>query len=349
MGTLQVNLLYYKDGIMTSRSLPSWSITGDQGSRWFKRLITIDINGLELQDEYQIAFTGITKGALSDIALDDIEVTTQKCYEIPDDAFDCRDGSHVDPQQVCDFEMDCPSGYDEENCGKCDFEHGNCGWLDVTTGNYEKWVRVRGQKEGSTKLNGPGYDHTTNSSAGYFMLADPRPNYSWQTSTLQSPDVRFKKSYASCVMNFYYLHNAKSGATIRVKKRIGSSTFATVWERIKIKGDGWQVGRAYLGTTERPFNVEFIHHSSYEATYVAIDDITFENCSLPEKQDKCSSKDFQCSNSRCVSRYFLCDQTDDCGDRSDEESKMCSKYPKPCTFDVGGDCEWTVKGKGGYV
>lgn len=349
MGSLQVYLTYYGDSQLNSETKQSWKIEGDQGIYWFRRLINLDINGLELQDEYQIMFVGVTKGALSDIALDDMDVTSQKCYEVPNDAFDCRDGSHVDPKQVCDFERDCPTGYDEENCGECDFEHGDCGWRDVTTGIYKKWVRVQGQNEGSKKLNGPGYDHSTNSSAGFFMLADPRPDYSWQTSTLQSPDVQFKTSYASCVMNFYYLHRAGSAATIRVKKRIGSSTFATVWEKIKIKGDGWQNGKAYLGTTERPFYVEFIHHSAYESTFVAIDDVTFENCSLPEKQDKCSSKDVQCSNGRCVSRYFLCDQTDDCGDRSDEESKMCSKYPKPCTFDVGGDCEWTVKGKGLYV
>ncbi|GIX75942.1 MAM and LDL-receptor class A domain-containing protein 2 [Caerostris extrusa] len=177
------------------------------------------------------------------------------------------------------------------------------------------------------------------------MLVDPRPYYSWQQSSLASPEKQFKKSYASCVMNFYFLHRSGSGATIQVRKRIGSSTLATVWERNGIRGDGWQLGKAYLGTTEQPFTIEFVHQSSYEQTYVAIDDISFSDCNMTVYREKCGSKEFRCENGRCVSRYVLCDQTDDCGDRSDEDTKICSSYPKPCTFETNGDCEWTVKGK----
>ncbi|GFU09589.1 MAM and LDL-receptor class A domain-containing protein 2 [Trichonephila clavipes] len=343
MGTLQINLTYYDDNKVKTLNQNSWRIVGDQGDKWFRRLININIDGLELQDEYQILFIGTTKGALSDIAIDDIDVTTKKCYEVPDEAFDCRDGSHVNASKVCDFELDCPSGEDESDCGACDFENGDCGWRDASASSYQKWVRVQGEESGLVK--GPGYDHTFNASTGYFMLVDPRPYYSWQQSVLQSPEKQFKKSYAACTMSFYYLHRSGSRAAIRVRKRIGSNTLATVWERNGILDNGWQLGTAYLGTTEGPFIVEFVHQSSYEQTYVAIDDITFKYCNTTEKRDSCSSKEFRCANSRCVSRYFLCDQTDDCGDRSDEETIMCSSYPKPCTFENGGDCEWTVKGK----
>ncbi|GIX75939.1 MAM and LDL-receptor class A domain-containing protein 2 [Caerostris extrusa] len=105
----------------------------------------------------------MTNGALSDIALDDIEVTNKKCYEVPNDAFDCRDGTHVNASKVCDFEQDCPSGEDEVDCGECNFEIGDCGWRETSSYYYEKWVRVQGEDEG--KVNGPGYDHTFNTSA----------------------------------------------------------------------------------------------------------------------------------------------------------------------------------------
>ncbi|XP_055943864.1 MAM and LDL-receptor class A domain-containing protein 2-like isoform X2 [Argiope bruennichi] len=344
MGSLQINMTYYDEDQVKTLNDKTWRIEGDKGSKWFNRQININIDGLEIQEEYQILFIGTTKGALSDIALDDIEVTNKKCYDVPDDAFDCRDGSHVNASKICDFELDCPSGEDESDCGECDFEHGSCGWRDETSYYYsQKWARVQGEEDG--KVKGPGYDHTFNTSKGHFMLVDPRSYYSWQESVMKSPEKKFKKSYASCMMNFYFYHMKGSQATIRVRKRIGTGTLATVWERVGILAEGWQLGSAYLGTTEQPFIIEFVHQSSYEQTYVAIDDITFQNCSMPMAKKNCGSKEFKCGNGRCVSRYFLCDQTDDCGDRSDEDAKLCASYPKPCTFEVASDCEWEVKGK----
>ncbi|XP_054714592.1 LOW QUALITY PROTEIN: MAM and LDL-receptor class A domain-containing protein 2-like [Uloborus diversus] len=343
MGTLSVNLSYYDENKLNKMNQESWNIIGDQGPKWFNRLINLNIDGLEIMDEYQIMFIGITKGNLSDIALDDIEVTPQKCYEIPDDGFDCRDGKFVTSDKVCDFEKDCSTGQDEMNCGACDFEHGDCGWRDITNRWYEPWVLAKG-KDGDT-VKGPGYDHTYNTSVGSFMIADASNVWGWETSTMQSPSVQFKKSYASCVMKFYYIHNSDSRATLRVRKRLESSTVGSVWERIGTRGNGWQSGTAYLGVTERPFFVEFIAESPGGRTYVAVDDITFENCSMPEVR-KCNRMEFNCKNTRCVSNYVLCDRTDDCGDGSDEAPAICSKYPKPCTFDNwNDDCEWKVKGK----
>ena len=34
----------------------------------------------------------------------------------------------------------------------------------------------------------------------------------------------------------------------------------------------------------------------------------------------CSTTEFRCANGRCVSRDFICDLEDDCGDRSDERN-----------------------------
>lgn len=345
MGTLSVNLSYYDDNQIKTLNKNSWNIEGDQGNDWFNRRISISIDGQDIEDEYQILFIGKTKGKLSDIALDEIDVSRGECYNVPDDAFDCRDGTHINASKVCDFEKDCASGEDEANCGQCDFEHGSCGWEDKTDNQYQSWKRTQGID--GNQIVGPGYDHTFNESTGYFMMADTRSVYwGWQKSILQSPQVQFKKSYVSCVMKFYYIHEPKSEASISVRKRLASSTTGTVWERIGVYGDSWQLGTAYLGTTERPFFIEFIHHSSYERTYVAIDDITFENCSLPEKRDKCKFNEFACNNGRCVSRYLTCDLTDDCGDRSDEDENLCANYPKPCTFEVNTNCDWTVKGRG---
>ena len=39
---------------------------------------------------------------------------------------------------------------------------------------------------------------------------------------------------------------------------------------------------------------------------------------------KCSPTEFQCKNERCVSKEFVCDLEDDCGDLSDEQD--CCKF-----------------------
>ncbi|XP_035221345.1 MAM and LDL-receptor class A domain-containing protein 2-like [Stegodyphus dumicola] len=346
MGSLMINISFYDDNQLKSMNKTIWSIKGNQGDKWFYRLINVNISKeqMETQDEYQIHFIGKTKGALSDIALDDIEVTNKKCYEVPDDAFDCRDGTHVNASKVCDFELDCINGEDEADCGDCDFEHSDCGWTDRTATDFKKWERAQGVE--GTKKNGPGYDHTFNSTAGYFMLVSGQ-YHSWQTSVLQSSKAEFKKSYVSCIMIFYLYDNMASGS-LRVKKRLGSSTTATVWEKRYNKYDNeetWIQERVYLGTTERPFYIEFEHNSQGYVPYVAIDDVVFESCGLPVKREKCSSNEFRCRNDRCISNYYLCDLTDDCGDRSDEDVTMCSEYPKPCTFEKFTGCEWNVRGK----
>ncbi|KFM70445.1 MAM and LDL-receptor class A domain-containing protein, partial [Stegodyphus mimosarum] len=342
MGSLMVSISYYDDNQVKTKNNTLWRTEGNQGDKWFNRQISINIDGQEILDEYQIHFIGLTKGALSDIALDDIDVTNKKCYDVPDDAFDCKDGTHVNASKVCDFELDCINGEDEANCGDCDFEHGDCGWTDKSSYYYNKWIRTQGVN--GTKKIGPGYDHTFNSTTGYFMMVNPQ-YYSWQTSVLQSSDVQFKKSYVSCLMIFYYINDVNASGSLRIKKRLGTWTLATVWETKYSNNEIWQQGRAYLGTTERPFYVEFQHQSNGRMSYIAIDDITFESCGMPAKREKCAFNEFQCANGRCVSQYYLCDLTDDCGDRSDENVTLCSKYPKPCTFEMFGDCDWKIRGK----
>ena len=341
MGSLMVNLSYFGDNQVLSRTEKLYGIEGNQGEDWFLRRLNVKISN-DIDEEYQILFIGRTKGRLSDIALDEIDVTNKKCYDVPDNAFDCRDGKHINMSKVCDFEKDCPSGEDEMNCGECDFEHGTCGWEDKTIYIYSKWKRSQG-KDGSY-TNGLGYDHTFNSSTGYFMSVNTR-GYSWQESTLRSAEGtnQLKKSYACCIMKFYYAIKQKTQTNLRLRKRLSSYITGTVWQRYGSDNDTWKLGIAYLGTTERPFSLEFIQQGSYETTFVALDDITFENCSLPAKSDSCDSKEFACKNGRCVSRYFTCDLQDDCGDNSDEDANLCSKYPKSCNFDSG--CDWTVKGK----
>lgn len=39
----------------------------------------------------------------------------------------------------------------------------------------------------------------------------------------------------------------------------------------------------------------------------------------------CNSEQFNCKNSRCISRENICDYTDDCGNYEDERQETCGK------------------------
>ena len=62
--------------------------------------------------------------------------------------------------------LDCPNGWDELNCGTCDFESNTCGWNDVSIGSY-KWIRDRAGTSGIE--TGPPTDHTTETAEGKYL------------------------------------------------------------------------------------------------------------------------------------------------------------------------------------
>ncbi|XP_042353411.1 MAM and LDL-receptor class A domain-containing protein 1-like [Plectropomus leopardus] len=117
----------------------------------------------------------------------------------------------------------------------------------------------------------------------------------------------------------------------------GSRTTA-LWWLSGNQGDSWRHGEVTVGRTPQDFTILFEASRAFNSPgHVAIDDIDFTNCSLPESQPSCPENMFKCNNSVCVERNQVCDFSDDCGDQTDEID--CETHAERCSFEQGL-CSW---------
>jgi hypothetical protein len=84
-----------------------------------------------------------------------------------------------------------------------------------------------------------------------------------------------------------------------------------------------------LGRIYKPFRVVFEAYRPIESNgWIALDDISFTNCSLPPTNRICDNSEYRCSRGSCVTQDKKCDIEDNCGDNSDETLAICSSYSK---------------------
>ena len=234
---------------------------------------------------YPYAFTleglaGKTEGNLNELAIDDILVTRGTCNANTDTkaTFDCRkDGTELVPvSAVCNFVRECSNGADEFNCGTCDFERDDwCGWSDNSIGNGARWTRVNNRTR-------PSEDHTFGNASGHYMsLVSKRFGYEDEDrARLVSPVMQ--QAGASCQFTYWY-RNLRA-----------VDFFAQLWiggrSKAMLAGHEWQTSHSqmwytetvHLGRVNGQFQIVFEAYVQLEsAAYLAIDDISFENCALP--------------------------------------------------------------------
>ncbi|KAB5549223.1 hypothetical protein PHYPO_G00064910 [Pangasianodon hypophthalmus] len=251
----------------------------------------------------------------------------------------------------CDFVCDCSDCSDEQDCGYrgrdfvCDFEDaGMCGWT-YKPAEVDEYMWERRQRGDPLPNSGPSSDYTTGTSAGWFMAVTPVNAKSPRTAILTSPTMndssltcRLHLRYFMWDSSFTVLENSPLWAEVSTTE--GQN--AVVWRPESSSVRAWREGIIFLGRIPGPFQIQ-LHSRRQEGRRgdIAIDQLEFMDCALPGRMStgSCGVGLFQCKLGGCVEERAVCDGTDDCGDRTDEEN--CGEYMS-CNFEEDM-CGWDVR------
>jgi hypothetical protein len=313
---------------------------------------------LSVSSPFQVVIEGqIGRGWQGDIGLDDLSFSADcKIYSdvlptAPPTLFpmtttnpcsvgkwQCGSGQCISAFRRCDYIVNCNDGSDEVNCGACDFEQGQCDWEDASAGKYN-WARNKGAT--SSAISGPSVDHTLGTANGYYMFIDStQGGIFWNFARMQSPPISF--AAADCRMTFWYhMTGVAIGSRLglyllKLKNDNSFNSRINLWTEAGDKGNQWNEVTVGTGRVRGGFKLMFEATHIYTSGDIAVDDIFFVNCSLPQPTT-CAPNEFSCANAGCINNDRLCDFQDDCGDGSDEQN--CGGYYPRCDFQ-NDMCNW---------
>ena len=279
---------------------------------------------------YRLLFEAISINGIGRLMLDDFSLINGPCPSLPSNcSIQCetQNGTQcISTSQICDFNVDCVSGDDERMCGyNCNFETDQCNYTDPSAGFY-KWRRQVASLALPGTNSGPINDHTTLTQYGYYMIVLTNNGTIDERAQLLSPLLQ--QSAATCELTFYYHMRGVNVGRLEVLLIQGSET-SRVFTLEGSQANRWLPAVIKIGRLYRPFQVRFdVKKTATTLADIAIDDIQWLGCNLPVIDDptvKCADNQFSCTRGGCIDQNRVCDYTDDCGDKSDEDSSMCTR------------------------
>ncbi|XP_061879772.1 MAM and LDL-receptor class A domain-containing protein 1 isoform X1 [Entelurus aequoreus] len=228
----------------------------------------------------------------------------------------------------------CQANETSSGFAGCTFENGTCGWKDVSVGQGQ-WEIMVG--EDAPVNTGPSVDHTLGTALGGYVALTPNKGEHISPATLQSPVMT--QASATCTFHFYYNMYGEDIQALKVLRSERSRT-TVLWWRSGGGDDVWQRGEVAVARPSQDFTILLQATRAFsQLGHVAVDDMAFTTCPLPEPQPVCADDKFACNNSVCVEKSRVCDFTDDCGDRTDELDCENQGVTQRCSFEQGL-CSW---------
>ncbi|KAM7159543.1 MAM and LDL-receptor class A domain-containing protein 1 isoform 2-T2 [Molossus nigricans] len=338
-------------------------LVGSAGPQWRQAKIDLYAKPGESSLPFQIILEATVLSPNATIALDDISISqgceisytalpgtsivnkeeaVSPCSSLSfEDGFAPHEGaSRISSSQVCEFTSNSPKGAEEANCvSECDFEANSCGWFEAVTGDHFDWIwSSRSDLSADFEQQAPPRDHTHNTAQGHFMFVLKKSSSLAQVAKLQSPTI--SQTGTGCMLSFWFYNYGQSVGAAVLQLHVENSSDSTVlWRVLYNQGNQWSQATVQLGRLTRPFHLslEKVSLGIYDGVS-AIDDITFENCTLPLPAESCEGPDhFWCGHTKaCIEKLQLCDLVDDCGDHTDEVD--CAPGLQ-CNFE-NGLCNW---------
>ncbi|XP_027743387.1 MAM and LDL-receptor class A domain-containing protein 1, partial [Empidonax traillii] len=378
-------LSVFKRTVSNAMGWPLWYKFGNQENRWIRQTLHISSS-----KPFQILVEGtVGDGFTGDIGLDDMSFLGCTLYNgslptistptsgtsVPatlpmnnctEKEFVCRaSGRCIQMTQKCDFRPDCSDKSDESDCVMevCNFEDKNlCGWhqaaLEQMSGSYSihttnifKWKLGRGANlYPEQEQHSPLTDHTTFTEEGWYLFADSSNGEFGHTADFVTPVISL--TGPRCKIIFWNYMNGSTIGSLEVLCKTSNRT-SKLWTQSGSQGAQWNRAEVFLGIRS---NFQVIFRAKRGVSYmgdVAVDDITFEDCSpLLISGKPCTSEEFTCANKYCIPKNNLCDFVNDCADNSDESPTTCSTSIGHCDFefdlcgwkqDENDDFDWNLR------
>ncbi|XP_017724713.1 PREDICTED: MAM and LDL-receptor class A domain-containing protein 1 isoform X2 [Rhinopithecus bieti] len=292
-------------------------IIGFSESQWSHAKIDLIAKAGESTLPFQLILEATVFSSNATVALDDISVS-----------------------QECEISYkSLPRTSTQSTFSKCDFEANSCGWFEAISGDHFDWTwSSRSELSADFEHQAPPRDHSLNTSQGHFMFILKKGSSLWQVAKLQSPT--FSQTGPGCILSFWFYNYGLSVGAAELQLHMEESHDSTVlWRVLYNQGERWSEATIQLGRLSQPFHLSLdkVSLGIYDGVS-AIDDIRFENCTLPLPAESCEGLDhFWCHHTRaCIEKLRLCDLVDDCGDRTDEVN--CAPELQ-CNFE-NGICNW---------
>ncbi|XP_075409528.1 MAM and LDL-receptor class A domain-containing protein 1 [Tenrec ecaudatus] len=284
---------------------------------WRQARLDLDVKTAASARQFQLILEATVLSSNATVAVDDISVS-RECER-----------SH----------KSLPGTSAQPKAAKCDFEANSCGWFEAISGDHFDWFwSSQRDLAAELKQQAPPQDHTHNTAQGHFMFILKTSSSFSQMAKLRSPT--FRQTAPECTLSFWYYNYGLSVGAAELQLHVGKSADSTVlWRVLYNQGNQWSEAIIQLGRLTQPFylSLDKVSLGIYDGVS-AIDDIRFENCSLPPPAESCEEPEhFWCRHTKaCVDQLHLCDLVDDCGDKTDETNCVAELQ---CNFE-NGICNW---------